>query len=155
MVASPGGRGSGPLADLSPTEINRGDCRAEQLLPSVLSSDSSPTALKSARNPNSPNGLLVLTEVLRGPQRFSGVHRGPLWSTGVQQGPQRSKKVHRGAAYFVLPPGLLQIFLLLFGCSAELLRTRRRSSRGLRSACIMFLARRNVSATVAPAAAWS
>lgn len=116
MVASPGGRGSGPLADLSPTEINRGDRRAEQLLPSALSSDrvrplSNPLGIQTVQTV-----LLVLTEVLRGPQRFSGVHRGPLWSTGVQRGPQRSNKVHRGAAYFVLPPGLLHIFLLLFGC---------------------------------------
>lgn len=98
VVASPGGRGSGPLADLSPTEINRGDRRAEQLLPSALSSDrvrllSNPLGIQTV--------LLVLTEVLRGPQGSTEVHCGPQGSNEVLKGPTRFTEVPR-TLFFLL-----------------------------------------------------
>lgn len=136
MVASPGGRGSGPLADLSPTEINRGDCRAEQLLPSVLSSD-------RVRLLSNPLGIQTVQTV-------------SLRSSEVLKGSQGSNKVLKGPTRFTEVPLLCSSSWSPADLPAALwlLRTRRRSSQGLHSACIMFLARRNVSATVAPAATW-
>lgn len=84
MVASPGGRRSGPLANLSPTEINRGDCRAVQLLPSVLSSD-------GVRPPSNPLGIQTVRKASWFSLRSSEVHKGPQGATEVHCGPLANK----------------------------------------------------------------